>query len=323
MHQRRRASPPVTREPSDEDRVTGLEGPSASRSAGATARETGCPGADTRGATNGGGVHARRRAAPGERGTVLMTPTPQAIATGARRSRPDRGPDLHRRCREDVGGGAGREGRPDHRRGGDRDGGASSAPARATSSCAAAPSRRASRTHTSTRRTAASRASAASSTTSAAGTPASRSSPPTRPRTRTCRGSSAAAGPLGLPGRPADREDLDRIVPDRPVFLANRDGHDAWVNSMALEIAGITRDTPDPRDGRIARDPDGTPMGTLHEGAMALVNRHVPPTPERTSGAPSSRASATSTRSASPPGRTPGSPPTSRPPTWPWRAPAS
>ncbi|HEY5434911.1 MAG TPA: amidohydrolase [Candidatus Limnocylindrales bacterium] len=79
-----------------------------------------------------------------------------------------------------------------------------------------------------------------------------------------------------FPGGRPSRADLDRVVPDRPVFLVNRDGHDTWVNSKALEIAGITKDTADPGDGRIARDPDGTPMGTLHEGAMALVNRHVP-----------------------------------------------
>jgi hypothetical protein len=72
------------------------------------------------------------------------------------------------------------------------------------------------------------------------------------------------------------REDLDRIVPDRPAFLLNRDGHGAWVNSRALEIAGITSDTPDPKDGRIERDPDGTPSGTLHEGAMDLVGEFVP-----------------------------------------------
>ena len=67
------------------------------------------------------------------------------------------------------------------------------------------------------------------------------------------------------------REDLDRIVPDRPVFLTNRDGHGAWVNTKALELAGITAATLDPRDGRIERDPDGSPSGTLHEGAMDLV----------------------------------------------------
>ena len=72
------------------------------------------------------------------------------------------------------------------------------------------------------------------------------------------------------------REDLDRIVPDRPAFLTNRDGHGAWVNSKALELAGITADTLDPSDGRIERDPDGTPSGTLHEGAMDLVSRLLP-----------------------------------------------
>jgi predicted amidohydrolase YtcJ len=72
------------------------------------------------------------------------------------------------------------------------------------------------------------------------------------------------------------REDLDRIIPDRPAFLTNRDGHGAWVNSKALELAGITADTLDPSDGRIERDPDGTPSGTLHEGAMELVRRLLP-----------------------------------------------
>jgi hypothetical protein len=72
------------------------------------------------------------------------------------------------------------------------------------------------------------------------------------------------------------REDLDRIIPDRPVFLTNRDGHGAWVNSKALALAGITAATLDPADGRIERDADGTPSGTLHEGAMDLVQRLLP-----------------------------------------------
>jgi predicted amidohydrolase YtcJ len=79
-----------------------------------------------------------------------------------------------------------------------------------------------------------------------------------------------------FPGGMPRREDLDRVAPDRPAFLPSRDGHDAWVNSRALELAGITRDTPDPTDGRIARDPDGTPSGTLHEGAQTLVDRLLP-----------------------------------------------
>jgi predicted amidohydrolase YtcJ len=73
------------------------------------------------------------------------------------------------------------------------------------------------------------------------------------------------------------REDLDAIVPDRPAFFPNRDGHSTWVNSKALELAGIDRDTPDPDDGRIERDPDGTPTGCLHEGAAERVLRLLPP----------------------------------------------
>jgi predicted amidohydrolase YtcJ len=74
------------------------------------------------------------------------------------------------------------------------------------------------------------------------------------------------------------REQLDAIVPDRPAYLVNRDHHGAWANSRALELAGITRDSPDPSDGRIERDAAGEPVGTLQEGAMMLVERVVPPT---------------------------------------------
>ena len=74
----------------------------------------------------------------------------------------------------------------------------------------------------------------------------------------------------------ARREALDAIVPDRPVFLSNRDGHGAWVNSRALELAGITAETPDPPLGRIERDPDGTPVGMLQEGAQDLVWDLIP-----------------------------------------------
>ena len=82
-----------------------------------------------------------------------------------------------------------------------------------------------------------------------------------------------------FPGRTGPAaEDLDAVVPDRPVFLVNRDHHGAWVNSLALRLAGIDADTPDPADGRIERDADGTPTGALHEGAMSLVQRRVPGT---------------------------------------------
>lgn len=81
-----------------------------------------------------------------------------------------------------------------------------------------------------------------------------------------------------FPGGTPRAEDLDTVIRDRPAFLPNRDGHGAWVNSRALELAGIDKHTPDPADGRIERDTDGTPTGTLHEGAMTLVNRLLPAT---------------------------------------------
>ncbi len=77
-------------------------------------------------------------------------------------------------------------------------------------------------------------------------------------------------------GGTPSKELLDRLVPDRPVFLTNRDGHGAWVNSRALELAGITEDTADPADGRIQRASGGEPQGTLHEGAMKLVEPLAP-----------------------------------------------
>jgi len=80
-----------------------------------------------------------------------------------------------------------------------------------------------------------------------------------------------------FPGGIPRREALDAVVPDRPVILWNRDGHGAWVNSRALEVAGITDATADPPLGRIERDPDGTPVGMLQEAAVELVMRLVPP----------------------------------------------
>lgn len=80
-----------------------------------------------------------------------------------------------------------------------------------------------------------------------------------------------------FPGGIPRRELLDAVIPDRPVFLSNRDGHGAWVNTRALELAGVTAATADPPNGRIERDPDGTPLGMLQEGAMELVSRLIPP----------------------------------------------
>jgi hypothetical protein len=81
----------------------------------------------------------------------------------------------------------------------------------------------------------------------------------------------------GFPGGTPTAVDLDPVTGNRPAFLPNRDHHGAWVNTAALTLAGISKDTPDPADGRIERYPDGSPTGTLHDGAMGLVARHVPP----------------------------------------------
>jgi hypothetical protein len=89
-------------------------------------------------------------------------------------------------------------------------------------------------------------------------------------------GWSLDAFPGGLP----DRAALDAAVPDRPVWLPNRDGHGAWVNSRALALAGIDAATPDPLDGRIERDAAGEPTGMLQEGAANLVSRLLPETTE-------------------------------------------
>ncbi|WP_407548462.1 amidohydrolase [Streptomyces sp. Pv4-95] len=79
-----------------------------------------------------------------------------------------------------------------------------------------------------------------------------------------------------FPGGMPTRDFLDAIVPDRPVFLVNRDHHGGWANSRALERAGLTARTPDPVDGRIERDATGEPTGMLQEGAMRLVADLLP-----------------------------------------------
>ncbi|MCC7132191.1 MAG: amidohydrolase [Gemmatimonadales bacterium] len=80
-----------------------------------------------------------------------------------------------------------------------------------------------------------------------------------------------------FPGGNPGKDLLDRISPDRPVYLTAADGHSAWVNSKALALAGVTAATKDPVNGRIERDAAGAPSGTLRENAMDLVSRHLPP----------------------------------------------
>jgi predicted amidohydrolase YtcJ len=99
-----------------------------------------------------------------------------------------------------------------------------------------------------------------------------------------CAGLSPDAWVLGagwtmtaFPGGLPTAADLDLVTGGRPAFLPNRDHHSAWLNTAALERAGIDARTPDPPDGRIERDEAGRATGVLHDGAMRLVAGHVPP----------------------------------------------
>ena len=74
------------------------------------------------------------------------------------------------------------------------------------------------------------------------------------------------------------KEELDDVVSDRPAAMMSEDGHAVWVNSPALSMAGITRNTPHPEGGVIERDPQsGDPCGTLRETAMDFIFEALPP----------------------------------------------
>lgn len=70
--------------------------------------------------------------------------------------------------------------------------------------------------------------------------------------------------------------DLDKVVADRPVFLTRVDGHAAWVNTKAMELAGITKDTPSPVGGEIIKDAAGNPTGVFIDNASLLIESHLP-----------------------------------------------
>jgi len=70
---------------------------------------------------------------------------------------------------------------------------------------------------------------------------------------------------------------LDAIVPDRPAWFDCYDGHTGWANTAAMRLAGIDRETPDPPNGLIVRDADGTPTGAFKEHAQSLVEAFIPP----------------------------------------------
>jgi predicted amidohydrolase YtcJ len=79
-----------------------------------------------------------------------------------------------------------------------------------------------------------------------------------------------------FPAANPQKEWLDEIVKDRPVLMISADGHSAWANSKALEVSGVTKDTPDPTDGRIEHNAQGEPSGTLREDAVQLVQKNAP-----------------------------------------------
>jgi predicted amidohydrolase YtcJ len=82
--------------------------------------------------------------------------------------------------------------------------------------------------------------------------------------------------PSGMP----DKKYLDEIVPDRPVYLDGFDGHTWWANSKALEVAHVTKDTPDPPGGSFVRDPKtGEPTGAIKEDAADAIMRRAMPEP--------------------------------------------
>ncbi len=72
------------------------------------------------------------------------------------------------------------------------------------------------------------------------------------------------------------RQLIDAVTPDHPVFVSRLDGHMALANSLALRLAGVTRDTQAPHGGEIVRDAEGAPTGLLKDNAQDLVSRVVP-----------------------------------------------
>src|SRR5258705_11755071 len=78
-------------------------------------------------------------------------------------------------------------------------------------------------------------------------------------------------------GRIPNRAALDAVAPMNPVYLEDTSGHSVWVNSKALALAGVTRQTPNPPGGIIERAKSAEPPGVLRESAADLVFSHLPP----------------------------------------------
>jgi predicted amidohydrolase YtcJ len=86
---------------------------------------------------------------------------------------------------------------------------------------------------------------------------------------------------LADPGRLPSKEDIDEVAPGNPVILTEYSGHRIWVNSKALELGGISRNSVDPVGGRIERHPGGEPNGLLYEKGASPVREKVPPWTEQ------------------------------------------
>jgi predicted amidohydrolase YtcJ len=83
-------------------------------------------------------------------------------------------------------------------------------------------------------------------------------------------------------GQSPDRRAIDDVTPDNPVALTDISLHSLWINTKALQIAGITAETPDPQGGVIEHNAKGEPTGVLRESATGLARHFIPPyTPEQ------------------------------------------
>jgi predicted amidohydrolase YtcJ len=82
-------------------------------------------------------------------------------------------------------------------------------------------------------------------------------------------------------GRWPTAKELDSMTVGRPAVLRSRDGHSRWVNTRALQLSGISRDTPTPPGGEIDRDATGAPTGILRENAIRLVDAVIPQPSDR------------------------------------------
>ena len=87
-------------------------------------------------------------------------------------------------------------------------------------------------------------------------------------------------GYSAFPNQTVNKKYVDTVVSDRPVYVSERDGHMGLANSKALQMAGITRATPDPPNGHIMKDANGEPTGELKEAAQELMYSKIPPSTE-------------------------------------------